>query len=164
VTHSGAFRSENVGTSNRNGGENPPHRKSKVSYSMIIIVGLVGPKGMAIAGPDGQQVNIPALRLYAMERRRVVCRAPYWIGVGNIGMCGRKIRHALVRVLTQSGGSPPGSLQSTLPRKSSKLQYKWNRTENRHRWIGRVDQGERVRGPQGTRQKSSRNFGIRLAS
>ncbi len=81
VTHSGAFRSENVGTSNRNGGENPPRRKSKVSYSMIIRVGLVGPKGMAIAGPDGQQVNIPALRLYAMERRRVVYKAHYWIWV-----------------------------------------------------------------------------------
>jgi len=37
-----------------------------------------------------------------------------------------------------------------------------NRTANRHRWSGRVDQDERVRGPQGTRQKSGRNFGIRL--
>ena len=52
----------------------------------------------------------------------------------------------------------------SLPRKSSKLQYTSNRTANRHRWEGRVDQDERVRGPQGTRQNSSRNFGIRLAS
>jgi hypothetical protein len=44
---------------------------------MIIRVGLVGPKGMAIAGPDGQQINISALRLYAMERRRVVLLASY---------------------------------------------------------------------------------------
>ena len=52
----------------------------------------------------------------------------------------------------------------SLPRKSSKLQYTSNRTANRHRWEGREDQDERVRGPQGTRQNSSRNFGIRLAS
>ena len=38
-----------------------------------------------------------------------------------------------------------------------------DRTANRHRWLGREDQGERVRGPQGTRQKSDRNFGIRSA-
>jgi hypothetical protein len=51
---------------------------------MIIRVGLVGPKEMAIAGSDGQQVNIPALRLYAMERRRVVCKAHYWIWVAYV--------------------------------------------------------------------------------
>ncbi len=53
---------------------------------MIIIVGLVGPKEMAIAGSDGQQVNIPALRLYAMERRRVVYKAHYWIWVEYMRM------------------------------------------------------------------------------
>ncbi len=131
---------------------------------MIIRVGLVGPKGMTIVGPDGQQVNIPALRVCAMERRRVVCKASYWIEVVRVRMSDRKIRLARIRIRSQIGGSPPLSLQSTLPRKSSKLQHTWNRTENRHRWVGREDQGERVRGPQGTRQKSSRNFGIRLAS
>src|SRR3989338_6415187 len=59
-------------------------------------------------------------------------------------------------------GSPWESLQSTLPRKFSKLQYIWNRTVNRHRWSRREDEGERVGVSQGTRQKSSRNFGIRL--
>ena len=38
-----------------------------------------------------------------------------------------------------------------------------DRTANRHRWSGRVAQDERVRCPQGTRQKSGRNFGIRPA-
>ena len=38
-----------------------------------------------------------------------------------------------------------------------------DRTENRHRWAGREDQGERVSVPQGTRQKSGRNLGIRPA-
>ncbi len=59
VTHGGAMRSKNVGTSNHNGGEKPPRRKTKVSLAMIVIQGLVGPKGMAKAAPDGHMVNIP---------------------------------------------------------------------------------------------------------
>jgi hypothetical protein len=59
VTHTGAFRSKNVGTSNRNAGEIPARRKIKVSFAMLIIEGLVGPKGMAKAVPDGHMVNIP---------------------------------------------------------------------------------------------------------
>ena len=59
VSHSGALRSENAGTSNRNAGENPARRKHKVSYSTVIRVGLVGPKSMAKAADDGHTVNIP---------------------------------------------------------------------------------------------------------
>jgi hypothetical protein len=59
VTHSGAYGSENVGTSNHNAGESPARRKTKVSLAMTIIQGLVGPKGMAKAAPDGHMVNIP---------------------------------------------------------------------------------------------------------
>ena len=59
VTHAGADGSENVGTSNRKAGEIPARRKNKVSFAMEIIEGLVGPKGMANAGPDGHTVNIP---------------------------------------------------------------------------------------------------------
>ena len=59
VSHSGALGSENAGTSNRNAGEIPARRKHKVSYSTVIRVGLVGPKGMAKAAPDGHRVNIP---------------------------------------------------------------------------------------------------------
>ena len=56
---SGAFGSKNVGTSNRNDAENASRRKIKVSLVMIISQGLVGPKGMAKAAPDGHTVNIP---------------------------------------------------------------------------------------------------------
>ncbi len=56
---SGAFGSKNVGTSNRNGAENAPRRKIKVSLVMLIIQGLVGPKRMAKAVLDGHRVNIP---------------------------------------------------------------------------------------------------------
>jgi hypothetical protein len=59
VTRSGACRSKNVGTSNHNAGERPAHRKMKDSLAMEISQGLVGPKGMAKAAPDGHTVNIP---------------------------------------------------------------------------------------------------------
>ncbi len=60
VRRDGAQRSENVGMSNRKSGESPDHRKPKVSLPMTIRQGLVGPKAMAKAAANGQQVNIPA--------------------------------------------------------------------------------------------------------
>ena len=63
VSCGGAMRSENVGMSNRNAGESPAHRKSKVSLAMVIIQGLGGPKLLnRKVWSDGQQVNIPAPR------------------------------------------------------------------------------------------------------
>jgi hypothetical protein len=62
VTHGGASRSKNVGTSNRNAGETPARRKNKDSFAMTISEGLVGPKEMAKAEFDGQMVNIPSLK------------------------------------------------------------------------------------------------------
>ena len=59
ASHGGALGSENAGTSNRNAGEIPARRKIKVSFAMVISEGLVGPKGMANAAPDGHTVNIP---------------------------------------------------------------------------------------------------------
>ena len=59
MTHTGALRSKNVGTSNHNGSEILPRRKIKVSLVMSISQGLVGPKGMAKAVLDGHRVNIP---------------------------------------------------------------------------------------------------------
>ena len=40
-------------------GANPHHRKPEGSAARVIRGGLVGPKGKAHAGPDGQQVDIP---------------------------------------------------------------------------------------------------------
>ena len=59
MTHGGALRSKNVGTSNHNAGEIPARRKTKVSFAMIISEGLVGPKEMTKVGSDGHMVNIP---------------------------------------------------------------------------------------------------------
>ena len=60
VSRGGVLRSENVGISSTNGGENPPHRKGKVSWATQIDPGLAGPKARAKAVADGQRVNIPA--------------------------------------------------------------------------------------------------------
>ena len=59
MTHAGASRSKNVGTSNHNRGEKPRRRKIKVSFATIVDEGLVGPKEMAKAASDGHMVNIP---------------------------------------------------------------------------------------------------------
>ena len=59
MTHAGALRSKNVGTSNHNGGEKPPRRKNKVSEATIVVLGLVDPKEMVRTASDGYTVNIP---------------------------------------------------------------------------------------------------------
>ena len=59
MTHSGASRSKNVGTSNHKAGEIPARRKTKVSFAMLISEGLVGPKAMTKVVVDGHKVNIP---------------------------------------------------------------------------------------------------------
>ena len=59
ATHTGALRSKNVGTSNHNGSEILPQRKTKVSLAMKISQGLVGPKRMGKPARDGHTVNIP---------------------------------------------------------------------------------------------------------
>ena len=61
MSHRGALRSENVGISSKKTGENPVHRKPKVSRATRIVPGLVGPKARPKGVTDGQQVNIPAL-------------------------------------------------------------------------------------------------------
>ena len=75
MTHAGALRSKNVGTSNHNAGEIPARRKTKVSCSMSIRAGLVGPKAMTRVEADGHLVNIPELLCDAMEGRSAVCIA-----------------------------------------------------------------------------------------
>ena len=83
--------------SNRNEGESPSHRKSEVSWAMVIIPGLVGPKARLKGVVDGHQVNIPELFVYSKERRISVLLAPYWIGVWSLRTSRRQIRAAIVR-------------------------------------------------------------------
>lgn len=49
----GGYRRENVGISSKNAGENPAHRKSKVSWATQIDPGLVGPKVRLKSVTDG---------------------------------------------------------------------------------------------------------------
>lgn len=101
----GAMRSENAGTSNRKTGENPVRRNTEVSFAMVISEGLVGPKPMANAGGDGEQVNIPAHHYVPMEGRSVVPRASYWIGAGAMSVLTRQIRSAIARVESESAAT-----------------------------------------------------------
>ena len=50
----GVYRRENVGMSSRNSGENPEHRKPKVSWAMTVIPGLVDPKVRPRGVADGR--------------------------------------------------------------------------------------------------------------
>ena len=70
VRPGGALSSENAGMSNFKAGENPAHRKSKVSWATIIVPGLVGPKPRRISVGDGQRVNIPVLGLISVKVTR----------------------------------------------------------------------------------------------
>ena len=72
VRTGGAYRRENVGTSNRNPSENGGPRKPKVSFAMKVSEGLGGPKAMAKAVADGQSVNIPTHLYNPMEGRDFV--------------------------------------------------------------------------------------------
>ena len=69
VRRCGALSSENAGMSNHKAGENPAHRKSKVSWAMIIIPGLVGPKPRQVSVGDGQRVNIPVPATFVLDAR-----------------------------------------------------------------------------------------------
>ena len=49
----GVQGSENVGISSKKAGENPAHRKPKVSWATRIVPGLVGPKARPKGVVDG---------------------------------------------------------------------------------------------------------------
>ena len=54
VRDPGVFRSENVGMSSKKTGENPVHRKPKVSWATTIVPGLVDPKARPKGVVDGR--------------------------------------------------------------------------------------------------------------
>ena len=65
--------------SNFKTGENPVRRKSKVSWAMIIIPGLVGPKPRRESVGDGQRVNIPVPVLNCMDFSGMLVGAGFWL-------------------------------------------------------------------------------------
>ena len=68
----GALGRENVGMSNHNPNEKLEPQKSKVSVALSINHGLGGPKAMAKAAADGQQVNIPARPHHHIQRTKEI--------------------------------------------------------------------------------------------
>ena len=54
VRRSGGHRRENVGISSKKTGENPVHRKPKVSWATQIVPGLVDPKVRLKSVTDGR--------------------------------------------------------------------------------------------------------------
>ena len=84
--------SENVGMSNHNVREIRTHRKSKVSWAMLIIPGLVGPKARLKSVVDGKQVNIPAPSITAMGGRRRLGRPAVGCRFKRVGSHLRQIR------------------------------------------------------------------------
>ena len=67
MTFVGATAKANVGISNDNGGEKPPHRKTKVSCINVNRIRVS--RGLRVKRkrkPDGQLVNIPVLVYRAM--------------------------------------------------------------------------------------------------
>ena len=97
-----------------------------------------------------------------MEGRSAVLQAPYWIGVRTAIMLGRKIRQVNESSM-EKWRFVKANLQERASKKNFYVYHYKNRTANRHRCSGRVAQGERVRDPQGTRQKSGRTLAIRPA-
>ena len=59
VSPCGLHTSKDVGISSAKTGENPVHRKSKVSAVQFVCGGLVGPKARPNGVVDGCQVYIP---------------------------------------------------------------------------------------------------------
>ena len=81
--------------SNRNEGESPSHRKSKVSWAMVIIPGLVGPKARPKGVVDGHQVNIPELGIYRLTEgvtKKGSTSTDWLLWCKVVGGVGRQIR------------------------------------------------------------------------
>ena len=79
VSRHGAVGRENVGISSKKAGENPAHRKSKVSWATQIDPGLVGPKLRPRGVGDGQQVNIPALPHFCFVGAFLCSKSVFWL-------------------------------------------------------------------------------------
>jgi hypothetical protein len=67
VSRGGLHASENANISSDKTGENPVHRKSKVSSGRFVLWRLVGPKARPNGVADGHPVDIPEPRLSVME-------------------------------------------------------------------------------------------------
>ena len=121
--------------SNHNPNEKLEPRKSKVSVALAINHGLGGPKAIPKGAADGQTVNIPSrphnypLRAKEIRQSALLVWHPW-----------REVQASAVgtqRIYFANFVEEPSE-------KSAMVMLCGHRTGNRHRWIGREDQGERV--------------------
>jgi hypothetical protein len=110
-------------------------RKSKVSVALAINHGLGGPKAMAKAAADGQPVNIPARPHNHIRVTKDIKRSALLVWHSYPKASAEGLRMS---------GSYQANFSEEPSEKSSVKRMCGHRTVNRHRWIGRVAQGERV--------------------
>ncbi len=110
-------------------------RKSKVSVALAINHGLGGPKAIPKGAADGQTVNIPSLLCdYSLCAKEISLRGLLvFYSLREVQTSAKRRR----RIYSADASEEPSE-------KSITLTLQRNRTGNRHRWIGREDQGERV--------------------
>ncbi len=120
MSHRGALRSENVGISSKKTGENPVHRKPKVSRATKIAPGLAGPKTRPKGVVDGQQVNIPALpQFFDGETHSCIFRESRNDSLGAKGCSvGKSAEHKPRR--EREPDASRASEENGVPRKSSR--------------------------------------------
>ncbi len=102
-------------------GENPAHRKAKVSRATSIDPGLVGPKAYPKGEVDGHQVNIPELGIYRLtegvtEKGSTSTDWLLWCKV--VGGIGRQIRWS-IQTLRTDAEAQAEVCDPKLPRKAS---------------------------------------------
>ena len=98
--------------------------------------GESAPKARQKCVADGKQVNIPVPALNAMGGRRKLGAAGCWMSrFKRVGVALRQIRGSEPR---RDDECPLWRevADTLLPGKASKLQFKVDRTANRHRWAG----------------------------
>ena len=94
----GLHTSKDVGISSAKTGENPVHRKPKVSAVQFVCCGSVGPKARPLGVVDGCQVYIPepgvkvklAGTLWKNLPRLLVCRADSFLDEAQEGFLGSR--------------------------------------------------------------------------
>ena len=142
------YRRENVGMSNHNPNEKLGPRKSKVSVALAINHGLGGPKAMEKSAADGQQVNIPARRMMCdgVTARCTPSALLVWRFEREDRCLANPAPISLMRTIQalRRGAVLPYRVGRARVRENLLSLVIWLRTGNRHWWIGRVAQGERV--------------------
>ena len=122
--------------SSKKAGENPAHRKLKVSWATQIDPGLVGPKARPKGVVDGQQVNIPALP-YGYHRA-TLCRIALVFWLYTFAAARPCHFGGKAQVVERSWCASTDNERKGRAQKNRDVTSYGTRTENRHRWVGTI--------------------------